>query len=365
MTTRKIDVLAYAGCMGMEVFGLCDTLLLANRVAAAMAGAAAEPLFEVRVTSLAGGTVRAAGGLAIGTRKFRVSHNLLVIPGMDIGDRHGCTHPQEHLAGEVRAIRRAFAHGAPVASMCVGAFLVAEAGLLDGRRATTSWMFAADLARRFPLARVDAAAMVVEDGGVTTTGAFTATFDLAMQLIHEAATPRQARAVERMAMLHRRVSQAPYVDTGLIAKPSGCFSENVQRWLGERLAEPYDLAALAAAFHVSARTLLRRFKAQTGQTPLAYLQGERINTAKRLLESRALSVAQITERVGYGDVASFSTLFKRLAGQSPAQYRRSFDVRSGAAGDVVTPAPPALAALFCAQPPLQASPNRGETSTIG
>ncbi|MDQ2988061.1 MAG: helix-turn-helix domain-containing protein [Pseudomonadota bacterium] len=330
MTTKKINVLAYDGCMGMEVFGLCDTLLLANRVAQAIRGGAAEPLFDVRVTSLAGGTVVAAGGLSIGTRKYRALPDLLVIPGMDIGDRDGYTRPHEQLAAEVKAIARAFARGAPVASMCVGAFLLAEAGLLDGRRATTSWMFAADLAQRFPLARVEPAAMLVEDGGVTTTGSFTATFDLAMQLIRQTAAPKEARAVARMALLNQRGSQAAYVDTSMTAKPSGRFSDHVQSWLGERLAEPYELATLAAAFHVSGRTMLRRLNAETGQSPLEYLQGERINSAKRLLESGALSLAQITERVGYMDVATFSTLFKRLAGQSPAQYRRSFNLRASA-----------------------------------
>lgn len=324
METKKINVLAYHGCMGMEVFGLCDTLLLANRVAQSIRGRAAEPLFDVRVTSLTGGPVLAAGGLLIGTGKFRASQDLLVIPGMDIGDRDGCTRPHDRLSAEVRVIARAFARGAPVASMCVGAFLLAEAGLLDGRRATTSWMFTADLARRFPMVCVDSSAMLVEDGGITTTGSFTATFDLAMQLIRQTATPKEARAVARMALLNRRGSQAPYVDTAMTAKPTGRFSDNVQSWLGQRLAEPYELATLAAAFHVSGRTMLRRLNAETGQSPLEYLQRERINTAKRLLESGALSVAQITERVGYADVATFSTLFKRLAGQSPAQYRRSF-----------------------------------------
>jgi transcriptional regulator GlxA family with amidase domain len=337
MTTMKINVLAYEGCMGMEVFGLCDTLLLANRVASAMRGAAQaslsplSPLFDVRVTSLTGGNVAAAGGLSIGTRKFRASKDLLVVPGMDIGERDGCTRPQVKLAAEVKTIAKAFARGAPVASMCVGAFLLAEAGLLDGRRATTSWVVAADLARRFPLVRVDPAAILVEDGGVTTAGAFTATFDLAMHLIRQAATPKEARAVARMALLNPRASQAPYVDTGMIARPAGRFSDNVQSWLGERLADPYDLATLAAAFHVSGRTMLRRLKLETGQSPLGYLQGERINRAKRLLESGTLSLAQITERVGYLDVATFSTLFKRLAGQSPAQYRRGFHTGGTAA----------------------------------
>jgi transcriptional regulator GlxA family with amidase domain len=331
VATKKISVLAYQGCMGMEVFGLCDTLLLANRVAQATRGAASEPLFAMRVESLAGGEVRAAGALSFGSRKYRSSPDLLVVPGMDISDRAGCTEPHAHLAAEVGAIAKAFARGAPVASMCVGAFLLAEAGLLDRRRATTSWMFAADLARRFPLARVDRAAMLVEDGGVTTTGSYSSAFDLAMHLIGQVASPKEARAVARMALLNQRASQASYIDTGMTARPPDGFSAAVQDWLVERLAEPFDLDLLAAAFHVSARTMLRRLKAQTGQTPLGYLQGERINTAKRLLEAGKLSLAQITGQVGYQDVATFSTLFKRLAGASPAQYRRSFQSRAAAA----------------------------------
>lgn len=326
MTTKRINVLAYDGCMGMEVFGLCDTLLLANRVALALRGPAAAPLFDVRVMSLAGGAVVAAGGLSIGTRTYRPSQDVLIIPGMDIGDRDGCTQPHAQLAKEVKAIGRAFARGAPVVALCVGAFLLAEAGLLNGRRATTSWMFAGDLARRFPLAQVDPAAMLVEDSGVTTTGAFTAAFDLAMHLVRQTASPKEARAVARMALLDQRGNQAPYIDTSMTTRSSGRFSDNVQSWLTRRLAMPYNLAELGAAFHVSSRTMLRRLQAETGQSPLAYLQGERINLAKRLLETGAASVAQITERVGYGDVATFSTLFKRLTGQSPAQYRRSFSI---------------------------------------
>ena len=143
--------------------------------------------------------------------------------------------------------------------------------------------------------------MLVEDGGVTTAGPFSATFDLAMHLIRQAATPKEARAVARMALLSQRGSQAAWVDTSM------------------------------AAFHVSGRTMLRRLKVETRQTPLGYLQGERINLAKRLLEAGQLSVAQITEKVGYLDVATFSALFKRLAGRSPAPCRRLQHTRAAAA----------------------------------
>ena len=331
MTTKRIAILAYQGCMGMEVFGLCDTLLVANRVAAAF-GAAGPPLFEVAVISLTGGPVKAAGALTIGTRRpARRRPDLLVIPGMELSDRASCLEPLTRLAPEVAYIARSFARGTPVAAVCVGAFLLGEAGLLDGRRATTSWLFAADFARRFPLAQVDGAALLVEDGGVATTGSFSATFDLAMHLIGQNASAKVRRAVARMTLLdERRTSQAPYVDTRMLVPALGqpgtpaAFGASVGAWLEQRLAQPYDLTVLAAAFHVSARTLLRRFKAETGVSPLAHLQQARVGKAKVLLESSGASVARVTEQVGYGDVATFGTLFKRLVGQSPAEYRRRF-----------------------------------------
>lgn len=326
MTTTRIAVLAFDGCMGMEVFGLCDTLLVANRVAQALGGAPAAPLFEVAVISLSGDDVRAAGGLRIGTRRApRKQPDLLVIPGMELSDRASCLQPLTHLAPEVAYIRRAFARGTPVAAVCVGAFILGEAGLLDGRRATTSWLFAADLAQRFPKADVDCAALLVDDGGVATTGSFSATFDLAMHLIRQRASPKVQRAVARMALLdERRASQAPYIDSRMLARPTGTFAASVAAWLGQRLAEPYNLAVLAGAFHVSERTLLRRFKQETGVSPLAHLQQARVDRAKLLLESTSDGVAQVTGQVGYGDVATFGTLFKRLVGHSPAEYRRRF-----------------------------------------
>ena len=326
MNTTRIAVLAYEGCMGMEIFGLCDTLLVANRVAQALEGAGNPPLFEVAVISLAGADVGAAGGLRIGTRRApRKQPDLLIIPGMELSDRASCLQPLTRLAPEVAYIARAFARGTPVAAVCVGAFILGEAGLLDGRRATTSWLFAADLALRFPRADVDVSALLVEDGGVATTGSFSATFDLAMHLIRKAASPKVQRAVARMALLdERRASQAPYIDSRMLARASGTFGANVAAWLEQRLAEPYDLGALAHAFHVSPRTLLRRFKEETGGAPLAHLQQARMGKAKILLESTGHSVAQVTEKVGYGDVATFGTLFKRIVGQSPAEYRRRF-----------------------------------------
>ena len=325
METQHISLLAYPGCMGMEIFGLCDTLLLANRVAQALEPGGA-PLFSVSVISLSGAEVSAAGGLRIGTvRAPRAPRGILIVPGMDLGDRAACLQPQRALAPEVAYIARSFARGTRVAGVCVGAFLLGEAGLLDGRRATTSWMFAAELAQRFPAAQVDPKALLLDDGGVTTTGSFSATFDLALHLIRASASGRVQRAVARMALLdERRESQAAYADPRLLPPASVSFSGSVARWLERRLADAYDLDALAAAFHVSPRTLLRRFKEETGHSPLVHLQQARIGKAKLLLESGRASVARVTEAVGYGDVATFGALFKRHVGHTPAEYRRRF-----------------------------------------
>lgn len=326
MKTIRIALLAYDGCMGMEIFGIADTLLIANRVAQALGGQGKPPLFDVSVVSLAGGEVTAAGGIGIATvRAARRQFDLLVVPGMELADPSGCLYALPRLAPEIAFIARVFARGRPVAALCVGAFLLGEAGLLDARRATTSWLFGAELARRFPQAGIDTDAMLVEDGGVTTTGSFTATFDLALHLVGKFAPPRIQRAVARMGLIDGdRASQAPYVDVRMLPAPADTFSARVAAWMTARLAAPYELGSIAAAFHVSGRTLLRRFKDETGMTPLAHLQQARIARARLLLESGADSVAQVTEKVGYGDVATFGALFKRLVGHSPAQYRRRF-----------------------------------------
>ncbi|HUG25940.1 helix-turn-helix domain-containing protein [Piscinibacter sp.] len=132
-----------------------------------------------------------------------------------------------------------------------------------------------------------------------------------------------ARACANIALVRSgRGSQQPYVDPGLIPNDRKSLSGQVNQWLLTRLAEPYDLQRLASAFHVSTRTLLRRYKSETGASPLAWLQQSRVEKAKHLLQSSALSLGQIVDRVGYGDVATFSRLFLRLAGESPARYRR-------------------------------------------
>lgn len=321
--TWRIAVLAYPGSMGTQVFGMAELLRLALDLAEARRPGA-HPLLEVQIVGLRGRGVAIAGGTVISTRAPRGRYDALIVPGMEINHRVDWGRVLASLQPECAFVRRAYAGGTPVASVCVGAFVLGEAGLLQGRRVTTAWLFAQALGQRYPDTTVDASAVLLDDAGVMTTGAVSSAFDLAIHLVKHTLGADIASAAARVALLPaERASQAPYVDARLMPPqrlPS--FTQQVAQWLQERLAAPFALDALAAAFCVSTSTLLRRIKAESGRTPLALLQAARVEQAKQLLHSTGHSLAQITEAVGYADVASFSRLFVRLVGETPARYRK-------------------------------------------
>ncbi|HYG06725.1 MAG TPA: helix-turn-helix domain-containing protein [Stenotrophomonas sp.] len=319
----RIAILAYDGCMGAEVLGLSDLLLVANRIHAYRTPQQAQP-FDVSIVGTRAGTVRLAGGVGLSVQAAG-AFDLLVVPAFDFGmDVPSLEHTFARLQDEQALIADAGRHRA-LASICTGSLLLAEAGVLDGRRATTSWAFAEQMAARYPQVEVVRDALLVRDGGIVTSGAFTAYGDLALQLIRDRAGPSLARAVGRFSLIDGgRDSQAPYLDRRLSAKRQESFSRAVAAWFAPRLDQRYNLGELAQAFHLSSRTLLRRFSAETGRTPLDLLQELRVEKARRLLEATTLSVAQVAEQVGYLDVATFSRLFARHTQLTPAAFRRKF-----------------------------------------
>jgi transcriptional regulator GlxA family with amidase domain len=322
-TPLRIAILAYAGCMATEIFAIADVLLIATHVARGLRKATSSP-FEIQLVGMGGRTVVVAGGFSVRVQKPAGVYDLLIVPGLEIRRLDEWDNKLAPLRRELSFIRKSFAGGTPVASVCIGTFLLGEAGLLEGRNATTAWLCAAELASRYPAATLSADAVLVEDGAVTTTGAVSSAFDLAIHLVKKTLGAEVATATARLALLSQpRASQAPFVDSALLGPASlPTFAQGVTQWLGARLTETYDLEHLAQAFHVSSRTLLRRVKAQTGASPLALLQQARVDKAKQLLGDRALSIAQITEAVGYADVPTFSRLFANHVGETPARYRR-------------------------------------------
>jgi transcriptional regulator GlxA family with amidase domain len=325
----RVGVLAYPGCFAAGTLALHDLLLVANRVAAA--ARQPQPFQPAIIVARPERRITAAGDVVITPTAATTTCDLLVVPGFDLVPEADIDAILTGMKPELRLIRRHSRSGSGLASACGGAFLLAEAGVLDGRRATTAWLFASAFAERYPAVRLEADRMLVTDGPVTTAAAFSASHDLAMQIIRRSTGEGIARRTARVTLIpDNRTSQAPYIDpTAHIAADE--FAEDVRRWLAARLADPYHLDRLAAAFHVSTRTVLRRFTQACGQSPLEHLQDLRVAHAKHVLETGA-SVHQAMHAVGYSDPGTFRRLFAGRVGQTPAAYRRAFATTGHEAG---------------------------------
>src|SRR6478736_2095710 len=224
----------------------------------------------------------------------------------------------------LEALRAAHARGAWVMSICSGTFALGEAGLLDGRRCTTHWMYADDLARRFPTAEVDPAVLYVEDRGVISSAGTAAGIDACLHLIRRELGAQQAAAVARRMVVppHRDGGQAQYVDT-----PLPCDADTLApllAWMVENLEEEMSVPDLAARAFVSERTFARRFRAETGTTPAAWITRQRVVRAQEMLERSDASIEEIARLCGFGTAAVLRHHFARTLGTSPQQYRRTF-----------------------------------------
>jgi transcriptional regulator GlxA family with amidase domain len=224
------------------------------------------------------------------------------------------------------ALRRAAAAGTRIASICAGAFVLAEAGLLDGGRATTHWVAAAYLAARYPAVEVDPDVLYVDNGQILTSAGAAAGLDLCLHLIrrdHGSAVAADAARLSVMA-LEREGGQAQFVVHEQPPTPRGSVLEPVLRWMEDNAGRELTLEDIAAHAGMSTRTLNRRFREQTGTTPLQWLHRVRIRQAQHLLETTTHPVDRIAAQVGFGSPTAFRDRFKRVAGTSPHAYRRAF-----------------------------------------
>jgi len=259
-------------------------------------------------------------------------YDMLVTDGLEALDRAdtviipGWLPPTEPPSpAVVRALRRAHARGARLASICSGAFALAHTGLLDGREATTHWRLADALAARFPAIRVNPDVLYVDHGDVATSAGAGAGFDLCLQLVRNDQGARYAAYIARTMVMppHREGGQLQYAAPPHPAQIDATLAPLLD-WVTGRLGEPVTVAHMAAYAGVSMRTLARRFAEQLGTSPGRWLLAQRIAAARDLLESTDLPLDVVARRVGLSSATNLRRRFLRALGTTPGAYRRAF-----------------------------------------
>ncbi len=235
----------------------------------------------------------------------------------------------------LNALRRAHEEGARIIGLCTGAFVLAAAGLLDGRPATTHWMYAPTLAKRYPSVHVDPRELFVDDGDILTSAGTAAGIDLCLHVVRTDHGADAANALARRLVVPPRRSggQERYLDRSLPEEIGGDPLAEVVAWALEHLHEQFDVETLAARAYMSRRTFDRRFRSLTGSAPLQWLITQRVLQAQRLLETSDYSVDEVANRCGFRSPVALRGHFRRQLGSSPASYRTAFRQRRPQDGD--------------------------------
>lgn len=321
---RNIVILAFDQAQMLDIAGPADAFAMVNRITTDLD-------YRVRCVSPKGGPVPLSNGLQVQTTAIRqgepASIDTLFIAG---AERSGLASAldDERLR---RWVVAAAARARRVVSVCVGAFALAHWGLLEGRRATTHWSMAGTLQRRYPSVRVDHSALFVQDGKVWTAGGITTGIDMSLAMIEQDSSRVLAGQVAAaLVMSSRRTGNQAQYSAELRAQ-SGRYA-NLIEWICADLRRTWDIGSLAARAGESERTFCRRFREETGSTPAQYIEGLRLQAARRRLEGGA-SVKSAAVAAGFTSAEHLARAFRRRLEMSPAEYRRVH----GPHGDGVSP----------------------------
>jgi transcriptional regulator GlxA family with amidase domain len=280
------------------------------------------PQFQLKVCGAEPGPLRTTAGFDVvakhGLRSLSSAGTIIVPSWRDPTER-----PPEAL---LKALVAAHRRGARVVGLCLGAYVLAEAGLLDGRNATTHWAYADDFSKRYPAVQLDADVLYVEDDNLITSAGTAAGIDCCLHLVRQRHGAESANRIARRLVVspHRQGGQAQFIDQPI---PSTARSSRLSALLDEVRANlhlPHSLNSMAAKVLMSRRTFTRQFRQVTGVTVGDWLLAERLALAQRLLESSDQPIERIAEIAGFGTSASLRQLFKRAFGVSPSAWRQTF-----------------------------------------
>jgi transcriptional regulator GlxA family with amidase domain len=309
-------IVAYPKVQTMDVIGPAEVFATASRL---------EPgAYDVELVARARGPVRSSSGIPLLPRRVLDEvrgpiDTLIVAGGVGVYEATADRELVAWVRRRARGCRR-------VASVCTGAFLLARAGLLDGRRATTHWAAAKGLADEYPLVRVDADPIFVRDGDVWTSAGVAAGIDLSLALVADDHGPRLAREIARwlVLFLQRTGGQSQFsVQLAAQAAERRPLRE-LQSYVADHPRADLSVPALAARCAMSPRNFARVFRRETGQTPAAYVEGARLEVARRMLESSEMSLEEVADAAGFGGATTMYRVFQRALRVSPGAYRRHF-----------------------------------------
>ncbi|MEU7137448.1 GlxA family transcriptional regulator [Streptomyces sp. NPDC046261] len=316
MTSRRtVLIILYEGVQSLDVTGPLEVF----HGAGVLAG---DPgTYRVRTATVDGAPVRTGSGLRLAPDTALGecgAADIVLVPGGDC-----MTGADPRL---LDWLRRNGPRAGRLVSVCTGAFLLAAAGLLDGRRATTHWAFCEDFARRYPAVRLDPEPVFVRDGAVATSAGVTAGIDLALALVEEDHGRRTALAIARhLVVFLRRPGNQRQFSTQLAAQTADRPTlRDLQHWIAEHPGADLGVEALAARAGLSPRHFARAFRAEVGTTPGRYVEGVRLEAARRLLEETGQGVEEVSRACGYGTPEAMRRAFVRALGTAPAEYRRRF-----------------------------------------
>ncbi|HTJ46675.1 MAG TPA: helix-turn-helix domain-containing protein [Kofleriaceae bacterium] len=320
---RTVAILVADGIADSGLAVALDILRAANAICARQGKL---PVFDPYVASPKGGRVRAASGLTIDGTKPAIraaGAHFVLVPGLWVETPADLDRvlARDDLEPNLRAIARAHARGAVIGSSCSGAFQLAKTGILDGRRATTTWWLAGELRRRFTAIDVIEGEALIVDDRIITAGAVFAVADLALNLVARWVGPGVARETARVLLLDRHASQASYMALRFTATDDPIVRK-AETWARAHLDEAFDMGTLARKAGASQRTLARRLEEAVGTSPIGFVQRLRVETAIHLLETSRLSIDEISARVGYADAETLRRLVRRETGLAPREIRR-------------------------------------------
>jgi len=319
----KFGILAYDGCTASMIAGVLDILTFANGHHQANKK---DDLFDVSIITETGQPANGFSKFPIQAQrsiKTKSEFDLIYIPGF-VGELDSVLFQQKNL---IDWVRNQYRKGVTLAAACNGNFLLAETGALDRKKATTHWSLINTFKQRYKKITVEPEKIVIDNGPVLSAAGVTAYFNLAIFLVERYGSKDLALASAKVFLVDSgRKIQTPYQMFHLTKNHGDDEVVQVQEWLEKNYGKTITLEEMTQVCHLTKKTLTRRFKKATGDSPMSYLQKLRVENAKRMLESKKVAFNEITWRVGYNDISSFHKVFKSETGLTPIEYRSKFSL---------------------------------------